>query len=122
MLRPEGVAVRVRQIFLGPIGLRSGWRLLIFLAITVGLLTGLQEILYMIINSLGIVVPEGLNPTGFLVEDALTIVCVLVASGVMARWERRKLAAYGLLGKTPSGGDSGKERRLGLQESLYCSC
>jgi uncharacterized protein len=95
--------VHVRQIFLGPIGLRSGWRLLIFLAITVGLQAGLQEILYTIIKSRGIVVPEGLNPTGFLVEDAVTIVSVLVASLVMARWERRKLAAYGLPGRNAFG-------------------
>jgi uncharacterized protein len=102
-LNAEGVAVRVRQIFLGPIGLRSGWRLLIFLAITVGLLASLQEILYRVIKSRGIVVPEGLIPTGFLVEDALAIVSVLVASLVMARWERRKLAAYGLPGKNAFG-------------------
>lgn len=95
--------MRVRQIFLGPMGLRSGWRLLIFLAITLGLLVGLQEILYRIIKTHGIVVPEGLNPTVYLVEDALTLISVLGATWVMARWERRKLAAYGLPGKNAFG-------------------
>ena len=95
--------MRVGQIFLGPIGLRSGWRLLIFLAITLGLLVGLQEMLDRIIKSHGIVVPEGLNPTVFLVQDALTFISVLGASWVMARWERRKLAAYGLPGKNALG-------------------
>lgn len=95
--------MRVRQIFLGPIGLRSGWRLLIFLAITVGLLAGLQEILDLIVRSYGINVPEDLNPTVFLVQDAVIFVSVLVASWVMARWERRKLTAYGLPGKNAFG-------------------
>lgn len=89
----------LKQIFFGPRGLRCGWRVLMFLAITIALQTALQGILFLFVKSAGIVVPEGLNPTVFLLSDAITIVAVLVASLVMARSEHRKLTDYGLPGR-----------------------
>jgi uncharacterized protein len=91
--------MRLKSIFVGPIGLRSGWRLAIFLAITIALQAALGEILDLIVKSRGIVVPEDLNPVVFIVEDAVTFVAVLLATWIMARGEHRKLAEYGLPGR-----------------------
>ncbi|HYL85370.1 MAG TPA: CPBP family intramembrane glutamic endopeptidase [Candidatus Angelobacter sp.] len=89
----------LKRIFLGPQGLRSGWRVLIFLAISITVQTALQGILYVLVKSLGVTVPNGLNPTVFFVSDSVTLVSVLVACLVIARGERRKLTDYGLPGK-----------------------
>jgi uncharacterized protein len=91
--------MRLRNIFLGAIGLRSGWRLFIFLAITIALQAAFQEILYVIVKSRGIIVPDDLNPVVFLVSDGVTLVAVLLATWIMARWEHRRLADYGLPGR-----------------------
>jgi hypothetical protein len=48
-------------------------------------------------------VPDGLNSIVFLVQDTLTLIAVLVASWIMARWEHRRLADYGLPGKNAFG-------------------
>jgi uncharacterized protein len=95
--------MRPKDIFMGPIGLRSGWRLLIFLAIAITLQIGLEELVALILRARGIVTPEGLNALVFLVEDAITLIAVVVATWIMARSERRKLADYGLPGKNAFG-------------------
>jgi len=93
----------VRAIFWGPGGLRSGWRLLLFLGLALALTAGLQEIVAQILTVRGIAAPEGLNAIVFLVEDTLALIAVVVASLIMARWEHRKLVDYGLPGKNAFG-------------------
>jgi len=96
--------MRIKGIFVGPMGLRSGWRLLIFLAIGFAVQTGLQEIVAVILKARGIAVPEeGLYAGVFLGEDAITFVAVVVATWVMARWEHRRFTEYGLPGKNAFG-------------------
>jgi uncharacterized protein len=95
--------MRLKSIFLGPIGLRSGWRLVIFLAITIALQAAFQEILFVIAKSRGIVIPDDLNPVVFLVADSVTLIAVLLATWIMARWERHKLVDYGLPGRNVFG-------------------
>lgn len=95
--------MRAKAVFIGPAGLRSGWRLLIFLAMAIAFQAGLQEIVLLMLQARGLVAPEGLNAVGFLGEDAITFVAVLVATWIMARSERRKLAGYGLPGKNAFG-------------------
>jgi len=92
-----------RGMVIGPAGLRSGWRLLIFLGITIALQAGLQGIVLLILKARRIVVPEGLNALVFLVADTITLIGVLVATWIMARWERRKFSDYGLPGKNAFG-------------------
>ena len=84
----------MKPIFIGPAGLRAGWRLLVFLAIVLALQTAIQGILLVIIKLRGIAVPDGLNPTVFLVSDTVTLVATVTATLVMARWERRRFADY----------------------------
>jgi membrane protease YdiL (CAAX protease family) len=95
--------MRLKNVFLGPSGLRSGWRLVIFLAITIGLQAAFGEILDLIVKSRGIVVPDDLNPVVFFVSDSVTLIAVLLATWIMARWECRKLAEYGLPGRNALG-------------------
>ena len=95
--------MRVMEIFRGPNGVRAGWKLAIFLAITIAVQAALQGILYWIVRARGVKEPEGLNAVVLLVADAVTLIAVLAASGVMARWERRKLTDYGLPGRNAFG-------------------
>jgi membrane protease YdiL (CAAX protease family) len=95
--------MRAQDIFVGPVGLRSGWRLLIFLAIVFALQTIFQEVVVLILKARGIVAPEGLYAIVFLVQDALTLISVVIATWIMARWEHRTLSSYGLPGKNAFG-------------------
>jgi CAAX protease family protein len=96
--------MRAKQIFLGPAGLRVGWRLLIFLVLTIALQATLQGILLLILKARGIYVPpHGLYAIVFLVADAITFIAVVIATWVMASGERRKLTDYGLPGKNAFG-------------------
>jgi membrane protease YdiL (CAAX protease family) len=84
-------------------GLRSGWRLLIFLGIVIGFQAALQETVLLILKARGMATPQGLNAIVFLGADTITLVGVLVASWIMARWENRKLTDYGLPGRDAFG-------------------
>src|SRR5262245_36623876 len=95
--------MRAKEIFLGANGLRAGWRLAIFLAIMLALQAALQGLLYAIVKARRIVVPEGLHALFFIVSDSITLLVVVLTTAVMARWERRKLADYGLPGKSAFG-------------------
>src|SRR5215510_8150319 len=95
--------MRPQDIFVGPTGLRSGWRLLVFLVIVIASQALLQEVVEMVLKARGIVAPEGLQAIVFLVEDTITLIAVVIATWIMARWEDRKLSSYGLPGKNAFG-------------------
>jgi membrane protease YdiL (CAAX protease family) len=95
--------VPARAIFVGPSGLRAGWRLLIFLAIVIASQALFQEVVVVILEARGVVAPEGLHPLVFLVQDAITFIAVVIATWIMARSERRRLSSYGLPGKNAFG-------------------
>ena len=95
--------MRTQNIFVGPVGLRSGWRLLIFLAIFITLQILFGQVAEVILKARGIVAPEGLYAIVLLVEDAITFVAVIIATWIMARWEHRKFSSYGLPGRSAFG-------------------
>jgi membrane protease YdiL (CAAX protease family) len=95
--------MRARDIFVGSAGLRSGWRLLVFLAIVIGLQALFLEVLELILKARGIVAPEGLYAIVFLVQDTITFIAVAVATWIMARWEHCKVTRYGLPGRNAFG-------------------
>jgi CAAX protease family protein len=96
--------MQAKEIFVGPtMGVRSGWRLLIFLAIAIALQAGIGDLVALILEARGIVAPQGLYALVFLVQDAIALVAILVATWIMARWERRKLTDYGLPGRNAFG-------------------
>jgi membrane protease YdiL (CAAX protease family) len=83
----------LRPIFVGPNGIRAGWRLLIFLAIYAALVT----IQGLIAPRLGQQPTPGVimaGPAGW--GEGLGFVFVMIAAAVMARIERRKISDYGL--------------------------
>jgi membrane protease YdiL (CAAX protease family) len=86
-----------RRIFLGSQGIRSGWRLTIFLLILVGSITLVVGIGILHIPAAARIIHQGFLSPGleYLVEipDAF---CLLVCSLVMARIEKRSLGDYGL--------------------------
>lgn len=95
--------MKAKEIFVGPMGVRAGWRALIFLGIVIAVQAVLQEIVLLILKARGIAAPEGLYALFFLVSDAIALIAVVIATGIMARWERRKFTDYGLPGKNVFG-------------------
>ncbi len=88
--RPSGW----KSIFLGPRELRAGWRLVIFIAMFAVLLVATHFLLGPLLRKyLG---PGGFTVTTVAVSDLLQFGIVLIASLIMARFERRSLADYGL--------------------------
>jgi len=84
----SGIAV----VFLGPNGIRAGWRLLIYVIIAV--VAGV--ILSRLVRVLGVGATKGLSPSIAIVGEGLPFLAVLLAAAVMARIERRSFADYAL--------------------------
>lgn len=83
----------LRRCFIGPLGLRAGWRLLIFMALVVTFVAvtciagrPLSDVVYSVRNPF---VP-------IIFGEGLTFVLLLLASCIMARIERRRVSDYGL--------------------------
>ncbi len=84
------------RIFVGPNGIRAGWRLLMFAAIFVGLLYGklrLYGVLHVHVPSPG----ETVNlPGSGAVNAAINFMLVVMATLIMSKIERRPFDVYGL--------------------------
>ncbi len=84
----------VRWVFFGAGGLRSGWRLLAYVALAFLFAFALTHLVSLIAH--GAVRGRGLHPASVLRQESVLAGAVLLAAGVMARLERRSFAAYGL--------------------------
>jgi len=84
----------VRKCFVGPTGIRAGWRLVIFLAMVASLITGL--VLLARASHHTAANPSSLEPRSLLWNELVAFVVILFASWVMSRIERRRVAEYGL--------------------------
>lgn len=85
-----------RKIFIGNQGIRSGWRLAIFLLLLVTSL-GLVVIAFQRIPTAVRIFDQGfLSPSLEYLLEIPTAICVLVCSLIMARIEKRSLSDYGL--------------------------
>ncbi len=83
----------MRKIFCNSRGLRAGWRLLIFIGIFVGLEFLSQWIIPRVFH------PKDrsfLDPVGTIYGELVTLIEVLIATGIMARIERRRFIDYGI--------------------------
>ena len=84
----------MRRIFHNGKELRAGWRLLLFCILVVAFgwvaRTGLAR--------LPLQDYEGLHPTLFILVDGLMLLVALLATWIMARFEHRKFATYGIPG------------------------
>jgi uncharacterized protein len=84
----------IRRIFVGPNGLRAGWRLLIFMAIVKALASVAQVIITRFFPAA--LDPTQLTPMRIIVPDALFCLILSLATWAMSRIEGRRMGEYGL--------------------------
>ncbi len=80
-----------KHVFLGPRGLRAGWRLLVFIAINMLVAAGVRLVLPASLKQ-----QRAWTAPFFLLDEALGFAVAWVAAAVMARLEKRSFADYGL--------------------------
>jgi membrane protease YdiL (CAAX protease family) len=83
-----------RRIFIGPNGLRAGWRLLIFMAIVVAMSNVARIILRRFFPDA--LDPVQLTPLRIIAPDLLVCFILTVAAWTMSKIEGRRLGQYGL--------------------------
>jgi membrane protease YdiL (CAAX protease family) len=89
-----------RKVFIGPNGVRAGWRFIMYALLFAGLVFLFQRILKFIPSFVEIVRTvqrEGiLTPQFEFIFESTVIAAALVAAGVMARFEKRPFGVYGM--------------------------
>jgi membrane protease YdiL (CAAX protease family) len=91
---PAGSAIK--RIFIGPNGLRAGWRLLMFLAIIMAMSAGAQMIIKRFFPAA--FNPVQLTPMRIIAPDLLVCFILAVAAWIISKIEGRRLGQYGLPG------------------------
>jgi hypothetical protein len=87
------------NVFVGPNGIRTGWRLLIFLAIFIGLLSSAGFVLSRIpaVRAFWQAQPKGaLTPAGQISSEGLAVLVLLSSAFIMSKIEKRSFGDYGL--------------------------
>jgi|SRR5579872_342067 len=82
----------LRFIFFNEREVRPGWRLLIFLALFVGLSFTLAALLRPLAGRL----PQGLAASALILNEAMGFLSIVFVSWIMSRIERRNMGEYGL--------------------------
>jgi len=82
----------LRQIFLGPQGVRAGWRLLIFLALVGVLLTASIPLQGLAVRRFGM----AFSPPNVIFGETVTFSIIVIVTLIMGRFECRRLSDYGL--------------------------
>src|SRR5690349_8601295 len=83
----------MKTIFFNRRGLRAGWRLLIFVAIFAALSFATDWVITRVFH------PQQrafLDPISFLEAETVSLAIALIATGIMARLERRRFQNYGI--------------------------
>jgi membrane protease YdiL (CAAX protease family) len=83
----------LRAIFFNSRGLRAGWRLLIFVAIFIGLSALADQIATKVLH---VDQRAFLDPVSFIYAELQALVLVLIATWIMARIEHRRFVSYGI--------------------------
>src|SRR5256885_13891177 len=87
----------LRRVFVGPAGIRAGWRLLLFVVLAQGVI-GLP-LQWFVVRVLGLGDGGEWTAPGFMLAETvggLGIVPTFAAAWLMSRMERRPFGAYGL--------------------------
>jgi len=87
------------NIFVGPNGIRAGWRLLIFVAIFLALAFCVQFVLFHIPAVLAYqqAHPKGVvTPAGQIIGEGLSVLFLVISALIMTKIEKRSFADYGL--------------------------
>jgi uncharacterized protein len=82
----------IEVVFLGPNGIRAGWRLLMFLIIA--LVAGV--VLSRLVGLLGVRAAQGFSPSIAILGEGLPFLALLLAAAVMARIEQHSFVDYAL--------------------------
>jgi membrane protease YdiL (CAAX protease family) len=87
-------SVSLSKIFHNGRELRAGWRLLIFCILVFAIGYAMSAAL----KRLPLPEYPGLHPVGVIIDDAVLLADALIATAIMARFERRGFAVYGIPG------------------------
>lgn len=82
----------LRRIFFGPRRIRAGWRLGIFTLLLLASQMGVQNAL----EAFRLKLPQGFSAPGIAAGEGISFVVLAALTWMMARFEARPLAAYGL--------------------------
>src|SRR5256885_7651812 len=96
----------LRRVFVGPVGIRAGWRLLLFVVLAQGVI-GLP-LQWFVVRVLGLGDGGEWTAPGFILAETvggLGIVPTFATAWLMSRMERRPFGGYGL----PSRGALGRQ-------------
>ncbi|MGC1290658.1 MAG: hypothetical protein WA855_05200, partial [Candidatus Acidiferrales bacterium] len=85
--------------FVGPQGIRAGWRWLIFLAILIGCAT----LLVVVCVAVGLLhlragqqAAQTLTASNAALQEAIFVISMFIAAAIMAKIEKRPMGQYGL--------------------------
>jgi uncharacterized protein len=92
----EPLEQAVTKAFLGPNGLRAGWRLVIFVIIVVALSVVLAVVTAAVTHRRPAPPSGELTPAAAMLGEGVQFFIVLFAASVMSKMERRRIADYGL--------------------------
>ncbi|PYJ70174.1 MAG: hypothetical protein DME76_06455 [Verrucomicrobia bacterium] len=87
---------KFKSIFIGPDGLRHGWRFLIFAAAIIFVVELVEQPAIAFLAAKLHVDRSALSAPSIIVSDGFDLVILLVVTGVFALCERRRLDSYGL--------------------------
>ncbi|MGB8889183.1 MAG: CPBP family intramembrane glutamic endopeptidase [Candidatus Korobacteraceae bacterium] len=83
---------QLRTMFVGPYGIRAGWRVVIFFALLATLFAVTTPLQRLVVRRLG----TDFSAPNVILGEIFAFGMVLVVTGIMARFEHRRLVDYGL--------------------------
>ncbi|HMK23567.1 MAG TPA: CPBP family intramembrane glutamic endopeptidase [Terriglobales bacterium] len=83
----------IRRVFVGPEGLRPGWRLAIFFALVAALRSAVTFVLHAMNFHLR---GNDFTPRAEIIRDGLAFLVLMAAMAIMAAYEKRSIGDYGL--------------------------
>jgi len=89
---PEAPYKDLRWVFIGPNGLRSGWSVLVFIALLIGFMTALA----FLFSSLHLIARGAFTPKSAIFGELFQLVALLAATAIVALMERRSILEYNL--------------------------
>src|SRR5439155_103737 len=87
---------RTKWLFIGPDGLRHGWRFLVFVAAIVLVAQFLAQFAIAFLEMKLFVDRSALSASSLILGDSLDLIVILIVTGVFALCERRRIDSYGL--------------------------
>jgi hypothetical protein len=86
----------VKQIFIGPNGVRAGWRFLAYVVLLIGLVIGIENVLLPRVLVALHYNQQGLTAGNLLIQEIAEGFAVFIATGILAAFERQRIDSYGL--------------------------